>query len=407
MRALLAILVATTFAIKVPLLASVALQTRDNETLLQVFNLLTDLRRLNDEEQSQADARNVAEEAECASTIAALQQSLEQATQEWTEAKNHLKFVQDELKTTRDHIADLSQRYDRNLKRLEELSEHRCSQNAQFVQSLRQHKEALAALEILRAELANYFATGAGNVVALFQNSPAYAMCKNNPNCRASANFRFLEYGEDFYGVSYDSNAASEHRDNNVEGLKNLDDSSYVGQRPNFEGDTEASLYGLIDQLEDHLAQSLEDLENAEIKSAYDFADWQDATEKENGEIQAELARKTTYEAKLVEGLKVAESYESKTHAAYDNAVASLEAKQAECEHKKDYYQSENVRRAEENEVIDATLEIGRKILPNLDEYTKTRLGGVEKASTPTRRIYDFSLDRSDFEETGGYVAGY
>lgn len=407
MRALLAILVATSFAIKVPLLASVALQTRDNDALQQVVDLLLDLKRLNEEEQSQADARNTYEEAECASTIQALELALAQADQEWTEAKNHLKFVQDELQTTRDHIADLTQRYERNLKRLDELSEQRCSDNAKFVQSLRQHKEALAALEILRADLVNYFATGEGNVVALFEKSAAYAMCKKNPDCKASSKLRFLEYGEDFYGASYDSNAASEHRDNSRDALKNVDDSSVVGQRGNFEGDLESDMYSLIDQLEDHLHQSLEDLENAEIRSAYDFADWQDATEKENAEILAELARKKAYEAKLVEDLKAAESYESKTHSVYDNAVATLQAKEAECEHKKEYYLSENERRAGENEVIDATLQILYDAIPELEDYTKNRAGGVEKEATPTRRIYDFSLDRSEYEETGGYVARY
>lgn len=367
----------------------------------EVVDLLHNLRESNEEEQRQADARNVDEEAECASTIAVLEANVASADEEWTHAKNHLQFVKDELKTTQDAIIDLSDRLLRNEQMLDELSAQRCEENAKFVQSLRQHKEALAILEVLRADLASYFATGEGDYAELIERVKILSVRSN-----AFSQMK-QKYGDDFYSVSYSADSASEHRDNDRDAMKNVDTSSVVSQRPGFTSNTESNIYQLIDELEDHLHKSLDDLEEAEIKAAYDFADWQDNTESENANLKAELERKQSYEDKLIADLEQAEAYEQKTHTAYDNAVAALQAKQAECEHKKNYYEKENARRAEENETIDAALQVMYDAIPELKDYTKTRAGGVDQAETPKKRIYDFNLNRSDYEETGGYAAEY
>jgi hypothetical protein len=405
MKAFLPLLVACAFAIKIPLLNTVALSTGSKDALADVLQLLYDLKQLNSKEQGDADIRKVKEDAECSSTLATLAANRDSAEEAWNSAKNHLKFVEDELKTTQDHIADLRKRLDDNKKLIEERENLRCEQSNAFVRKILEHYEALEIIELLRAEIKKYFKTGEKGFLEIAESMMQLVPGTSEILAELSQSNVYLDFGDDLYKVSYDSSQETEHIDNNVDGLKNLDDSAFKNQRPDFEEDTEKKTDKLLDKLKDHINKSLQDLQEQEIKAAYDFANWLKNIKKENDELAAELARKEKYEAKLKVDLIPAKTYEEKTHSDYDNAVAAYNAKKAECEHKEEYYKKETARRQKENLDIDECIKIMETVLPNLESYTRQRADDVSNTPLPKKKIDDYSLDRSKYEAAGGFTA--
>lgn len=405
MKAFLPLLFACAFAIKIPLLNTVALQTGSKDALDDVMQLLYDLKNLNDKEQRDADNRKLREDAECSSTLAILEANRNSAEDAWNSAKNHLKFLEDELKTTQDHIADLKKRLADNKKLIEDREDQRCEESNAFVRKVIEHNEALEIVELLRVEMKNYFKTGEKGFLEIAQSMMQLIPGTSGILAELTQSNIYIDYGDDFYNKSYDSDQATEHKDNDRGELETLDDSEYKNQRPDFEGDLEQKTEELLNKLSEHIKASLKDLEEQEIQAAYDFAIWLRNITKENNELAAELARKEKYEAKLIADLEPAKQYEAKTHSDYNNAVDAYNAKKAECEHKEEYYKKETARRSKENLDIDECIKIMEEVLGKTDSYTRQRADSVESTPAPSKKIYDYSLDRSKYEATGGFEA--
>merc|ERR1711862_785441 len=98
--------------------------------------------------------------------------------------------------------------------------------------------------------------------------------------------------------------------------------------------------------------------------------------------------------------------YEAGRKGDYEAAKAAREAKQAECIHKANYYASENARRNSEIEAVDECLTIFADDLGSTSDYTESRAEHGTDFDAPDRRIYDYGLDRTDYQEAGGYKAG-
>ena len=153
------------------------------------------------------------------------------------------------------------------------------------------------------------------------------------------------------------------------------------------------------------MADSIADLEAREIEASHDFALWRAEIQKENIGNEAELARKNQYKTKLEADLPTAQAYGANMKSDWETAKAAREAMQEECRHKAEYYASETARRDDEIAACDECIRIFVDDLADTTEYTEERAEHGTEYEKEARRIEDYSLDRADYEEAGGYVA--
>ena len=430
------------------------------------------------DEQSDADARNVTEVAQCQETITTLLGIEKEALDTYNDAQAHTQFLEDELATTNDHIDFITSRIERNANKLADLKEQRCAENELFVDDLMSHKEAIALVDWLKEDLKSYFATlreggeitfaqkaqirnavemlqvytskkfwfvvpaavaaGAGVVTAGVGAATAgataaagSAIVKTGTTMAVNAGKQYVKdtakdyvqeeaknwwdswwiqlkqlVGDEIlYDESYDATTTTEQVDNTRAELDAANDSDVTGQRPELSGDIEADLDTLLADLKQHMEDSIADLEAREIEAAHDFALWRAEIQKENIANEAELARKNQYKTKLEADLPVAQDYEAARKGDWETAKAARVAMQEECRHKAEYYASETARRGEEIAACDECIEIFDEDLAGTTEYTEERAEHGTEYEKEARRIEEYSLDREDFEEAGGYEA--
>mmetsp|Transcript_32669 Transcript_32669/g.56775 ORF Transcript_32669/g.56775 Transcript_32669/m.56775 type:complete len:409 (+) Transcript_32669:19-1245(+) len=393
----------TAAAVKFPLMNSVALQMKAGGSLEDVLDLLYDLQEKNEDEQTQADARNVTEQQDCDDTIAEYTQQIADNLVTLNNAQDHQQFVEDELDTTRDGIAYIQKQLEDNAAKLDKLKAQRCEENQSFIQSLVEHKEALTVVQELRDEIQN----GDGDASLLLEMSDrlfGYAhLFRGKANILAQVRQQF---GDDFYKESYDVNQVDEHIDNDQDTISYYDTDHVTNQRAKLSGDTDTDLLYYLDQLEAHLKVAIQTLEDNEVRSSHDFAQYTIDYTRESEELTADLERKENYETKLVQDLEVAEQYTATSQKNYDNSVQALADKEEECEHKRQYYFRENDRRDDEDVNIAEAIRIFETSVPELSGYTHDRANAhsdFQSTATPSRRTSSFSHSRTEYQETGGY----
>jgi hypothetical protein len=396
----------TAAAVKFPLMNSIALQLKTSGSLEDVLDLLFELQDKNEVEQTQADSRNVTEQQDCDSSIADFTQQIADDLSTLTNAQAHQKFIEDELDTTRDGIAYNKQQIEDNTAKLDKLKAQRCEENQNFISSLVDYKEALTVVQEIRDEIQN---EEADSEVLLDLSDRLFGyshLFRGKANILAQIR---QEFGDDFYKESYDVSQVDEHIDNDQDTISYYDTSDVTNQRTELSGDTDTDLLYYLDQLEDHLRAAIKTLEDNEVKASNDFAQYKIDYTRESEDLAADQERKESYEAKLVKDLEVAEEYTATSQKNYDNSVQTLEDKETECEHKRQYYFRENQRREDEDVNIAEAIRIFQTSVPELSDYTRERANSkssFETTKTPTRRTSSYTHKRSEYEETGGYSHG-
>ena len=132
----------------------------------------------------------------------------------------------------------------------------------------------------------------------------------------------------------------------------------------------------LLQNLQEHLKESMTNLEEHEIQANYDFANWQESVEQENVTLNTELERKTKYQNKLQIDLDVAKSYEEKSQKAYDQRIDALNDAVDDLNAKREYYITETNRRNDENAVLDDVIIIFSDKVAGIAEYLRERVEG-------------------------------
>ena len=409
-------LLSVSMANQATLFAALSSQMKSATTVEGVFDTVADMiRSLKgsiQDEQAAADARNITEVDQCQTTITTLLGIEKEALDVYNDAQAHTQFLEDELATTNDHIDFITSRIDRNANKLADLKEQRCAENELFVDDLMSHKEAQALVAWLKEDLATYFAAAAAGGEASFaQIKDRVEMLQVYSSIFRGhqdtlAQIKQLIGDEILHSESYDANTSTEEVDNEVAALEAADDSDVTGQRPELSGNLEADLDALLTDLDQHMADSIADLEAREIQASHDFALWRAEIQKENIANEAELARKNQYKTKLEADLPVAVDYEAARKGDWETAKAARIAMQEECRHKAEYYASETARRGEEIAACDECIDIFATDLEGTTEYTEERAEHGTDYEKEARRIEEYSLDRTDYEEAGGYVAG-
>jgi hypothetical protein len=130
----------------------------------------------------------------------------------------------------------------------------------------------------------------------------------------------------------------------------------------------------LIDELIQHLKDSLQNLEDNEVKAAYDFASWLSASEKELKDLDVQEKRKDEYRRKLEIDLEIAQREQEQRQKVFDESVQSLENAIAALNRKREYYRSETERRSNEQSILNDVIGIFHNQVTGVSDFLRNRV---------------------------------
>lgn len=388
-------------------LVSVAVLVRSESAFERVNNLLTALDHSIDKEQHDADSRNVKNVQWCKDEIERLTHELEVATSNWEEINKHIAFLNNEIQEALNAQKSREERIQKNIETTNKYKEQRCENNLLFVKTLREHMQGVRVMQLLRADIVDYFASKKQEQEAS-QSGPAA-----NAGAESSEGPVLTDFIEQFTAFSHLLD--SKHKQiliqlkNELDNLTNVDPlnqkvNEYTttrGRTAEEVGDdhvdndraalqrldtpefTEASVYNvelqnkllqMIDNLIKHLQDSREELIDDEIQAAQDFAEYQDATMRENEDLKREIEQLKLELVELNAKLTVAQEQEVKRRQIKEDAQVALDEQKNVCENIKNFYEQENKRRSGEKSVLKTAIEIfNSKILGAASERVKNR----------------------------------
>jgi len=290
----------------------------------------------------------------------------------------------------------------------------RCKDGTILTQNLKESKDALVILDLLRKDLKEYFAgKKAKPNQSLIQRLKAYSHLLTDNGNALFAQIEKARTVKEMVDNTTRRDLGEGHVDNDRAVQEKLNTADVVGQRKGFTGDLEKDTFNLLDQLSKQIHDSMDNLTDNSIQSAYDFADYRIALEKETEHLEAEHKRKTAYLNKLKVDLTTATDYRVKCRGILDNAIKRLRLKIAECQHKSAYYAQENARRATELGVLKKVKAVFEERINNVKQYLKNRANDYEgdhkfdKTDLSSKRT-DAQMKmtgevRKEYSQTGGF----
>mmetsp|Transcript_3845 Transcript_3845/g.8119 ORF Transcript_3845/g.8119 Transcript_3845/m.8119 type:complete len:380 (-) Transcript_3845:385-1524(-) len=374
------------------------LQLKTSGSFEDVYDLLLELQDLNTQEQVDADARNVTEEAECQDSLGKFTEILSEALDNKNKAAQNVTDLQEEIRTNNETIVEKERKIKENEELLERLKDQRCEENEAFIESLMEHNEALDIIRALRKDLRDYFN---GEYVDFMQTSElllSYSHLFTDTSAELTELIQKID--EDLYDESYDYTQETEHVDNDKDGLNTADTSGVTGNE--YTATLEDDMYDLIDKLEASLLKSIADLEDKEIKTSRDYAKYRRELLEETETLRQEVVERKYAHTRLNEELKEAISVRAEAERVYNDILRTFNDKLEECEHKRRYYASETSRRDDEDATIAEAIRLFETEVPEISDYVKERAEG-DYSNKVTRRTSSYSHSRSNYEETGGY----
>jgi hypothetical protein len=322
-------------------------------------------------EQNDADLRHRKEVAWCTKSITYAQRTLTQRTKDVNDIAAHIKYLQNEItQTTADRDSRLNRIKQNNLT-LERFKKERCENNLNYIKSLREHKESIDILKLLRADLVTYFNNWLKNPTrqnklaasAFIEKMSRFAhlfddehrnifiqLVESMKSLSKKAPVDVLHKNVNAYTTTRGRTAGevgTKHVDNNRGELKKLEAPAVVEAREYVIALRSKTLL-MIDALVKHLENSRRKLSEDEMLANEHFADFQAQMFKEN----AYLAEKVAEDNKLLLSLNVQLTKARGQHARRERlrveAEENLRALQRQCKEKNDYYVRENTRRKNE-----------------------------------------------------------
>jgi hypothetical protein len=133
--------------------AMVTMTAKASDAVDAALQVLYDLRQANFDSQDVADAKNKTDQASCDSEIADLLAIADANKASGDATTAHRKFIEQEIADTIAYIEWIgNRRIDIDRKQVE-LMDQRCYSNGIFVRALKEHSDALAAIDILRNDM--------------------------------------------------------------------------------------------------------------------------------------------------------------------------------------------------------------------------------------------------------------
>jgi peptidoglycan hydrolase CwlO-like protein len=322
-------------------------------------------------EQNDADLRHKSEVAWCTKAITYAQRTLTQRTKDVNDISAHIKYLQNEITQTTNDRNSRQNRIKQNNLTLERFKKERCENNLNYIKSLREHKESIDILKLLRGDLQTYFNNWLKNPTranklaasAFIEKMSRFAhlfddehrnifiqLVESMKSLSKRGSVDALHKNVNAY-TSTRSRTAGEvgtkHVDNNRGELKKLEAPAVVEAREYVIALRSKTLL-MIDSLIKHLENSRRKLSEDEMLANEHFADFQAQMFKEN----AYLAEKVAEDNKLLLNLNVqltkAQGQLARREKLRLEAEENLRALQRQCKEKNDYYTRENTRRKNE-----------------------------------------------------------
>lgn len=341
------------------LTALLTMKTQAAGAIDTVLKLLHDLRQANVKEQKAADAQNVTDEREGRAQIANLTAIRDANLQILNDAKAHTLFIETELNDTIAYIDWIHKRKQEIHDKLADLADQRCYANAMFVKALKEHMDGLRVIRLLRHDLAGFTSTGEISLDQIKDISSKLSVYTHLFNQQAMKEFLQLTR------EGYEDNSRGE--------LKVKEFETNISGR-NISAGLGDTLDAMLKRLEEHLEESMKNLEANEIRAAFDLAEFQAKSEAENRTLNAELVRKTTYQKKLEIDLDVAQQVQAKAQRHYDDSCRALQQAIDELNAKRAHYAAETARRNHENEVLDGVIKMFEERVNGIAQYLKDRV---------------------------------
>ncbi|CAK73707.1 unnamed protein product (macronuclear) [Paramecium tetraurelia] len=305
--------------------------TKAMDAIDTVFGLLNDLIQSNKDAQFAADQKNETDEWVGAQTIEqftkikSLNQKLFQQSIE-----NRAQFEQ-ELSDTKNYLAWNEQRQDEINRKIQVLLDQQCLSNQLFVRSIKQNREALEVVRVLKQDVAGYIING--------------------------DSFELVQVKSVAEKLKAYSNTFNEQEINSFLQLANKQEDGSVSR-----GATLAErVLSVLEGLEANLAASLEALETNEINASWELAGWVSLSEAEVSNLKVEYERKQVYADRLATQIQAALAQQAKSKIILQESQDALDQAQADLESKRADYAEAKAKRDEENAIIEQVIIIFKK----------------------------------------------
>ncbi|CAD8175309.1 unnamed protein product [Paramecium octaurelia] len=320
------------------------------DAIQSVLTLLEDLQGANVEAQDKADLTFQRFEHAILQDINEFSGIVNVNSKSAAAAQQDLEAVDLKIQQTTDYLNWNNKRYKANEVKLENLAEQRCEANALFIDTLREYKNALSVLDWVRSDAQSKQST-------LIEKSHigdyAEKLSKYANLFEEQAVQDFVKLGEE------EASFAQTRQHGNGEQLASL---------------VEKDVVGIIQQLIEKLRDTIKGLEEQEIQSANDFADFKTNLLAEQESLKQEYDAKAKFLNSLQNDKELASDILTKKKELQDQSMRILSLTQEEYNYKKKLYNSEKAKRHEENQLLEESLLIYREKIATVNEYLKKRV---------------------------------
>ncbi|CAD8156180.1 unnamed protein product [Paramecium pentaurelia] len=320
------------------------------DAIQSVLTLLEDLQGANVEAQDKADLTFQRFESAILKDINEFSGIVNVNSKSAAAAQQDLEAVDLKIQQTTDYLNWNNKRYKANEVKLENLAEQRCEANALFIDTLREYKNALSVLDWVRSDA---------------QSKQSTFVEKNHIGDYAEklskyANLFEEQAVQDFVKLGEEQNSFAQTRSHgNGEQLASL---------------VEKDVVGIIQQLIEKLRETIKSLEEQEILSANDFADFKTNLLAEQESLKQEYDAKAKFLNSLQNDKELASDILTKKKELQEQSMRILSLTQEEYNYKKKLYNSEKEKRHEENQLLEESLLIYREKIATVNEYLKKRV---------------------------------
>jgi hypothetical protein len=156
-----------------------SLQAKAADAVDSALDVLKGLKNLNVEAQEKADETNRTQEAELTNNVNALHSIAETNKENGDICDALKKHYNDEINKTRDYLIWIRNRRNELIRKRQEIHEQRCAAAMLFVKQIKQHREALQVIKLLREDIIGVVKAHTGETVEFTEVSATVDKLKN------------------------------------------------------------------------------------------------------------------------------------------------------------------------------------------------------------------------------------
>ena len=347
-------------------------------------------------EQNDANIRQKKEKAWCKASIAKAAATLAHRTKDVNDIAAHIKYLQNEIVETTKDKTSREGRIKQNNDTLEKFKKERCENNLNYVKSLREHKESIDILKLLRADLVTYFDNWLKNPTAakklsagafiekmsrfahLFDDEHRNIFIELVESMKSLATPNVKKLGDDTDAYTKTkgrttTEIGTKHIDNTRGELKKLEAPAVVKARE-YVLALRSKVLLLIDSLIKHLEESRKKLSEDELLANEHFADFQAQLIKENQFLADKIAEDVKLLLDLSSQLRKSQGQFDRRERLRVEAEENLKALRKQCAEKSAYFKKETARRTGELAITNNAIATYNKIITGIQARLASRV---------------------------------